>query len=357
MDIQKNIDSFAKLGKVLSGIIKSCFDEKEINKDLYEIIESFPVILKKAEASNPWFVKEYVYNAIMNISEALKKNNLENYLNNYKESLKTPKNIKTIGVVMAGNIPLVGFFDFLYVLLSGNKFLGKLSSQDKYLLPFISEILSVIEPEFNDYIQFTEDKLTDFDAIIATGSDNTSRYFEYYFGKYPNIIRKNRNGIAVLTGRETDIEISLLGKDIFSYYGLGCRNVSKIYIPESFSFDRLFENLKIYEKVIGNNKYKNNYDYYKSIYILNKDHYFDNDFMMLYESKDLASPVSVVYYEYYSNLNNLNKEIQNLSDRIQCIVGEPSVIPGAIPFGKSQNPQLWDYADNIDVMDFLIKLK
>lgn len=301
--------------------------------------------------SNSWFTKYNVLNMLTSWSNALTNKNIDRWLKNYCFMEDNPLNI---GVVMAGNIPMVGFHDLLCVFISGNKFIGKLSSDDKILIPSIINILKKIEPGIDEKIIFTQDKLKDFDAIIATGSDNTARYFNYYFRKKPNIIRKNRNGIGVLTGTETNDVLKRLGKDIFNYFGRGCRNVSKIFVPKNYDFNKLFSALEEYSDVINNHKYKNNYDFRKSVFLVNKEKHYDNGFLLLKESKELASAVSVVYYEYYDDLKTINQYLKEHQNKIQCIVSQSAKIYNAIPFGKSQQPNLWDYADGIDTLNFLL---
>lgn len=264
---------------------------------------------------------------------------------------------KKVFVVMAGNIPLVGFNDFLSVLISGNIFIGKLSSDDNVLLPAITEMLISIEPSFADCIHFSEEKAGGFDAVIATGSDNTSRYFEYYFGKYPHIIRRNRNSIAVLTGKESEDELSGLADDICMYFGLGCRSVSKILIPEGYDIKQLFPAFQKYSNILSNhNKYRNNYEYNKSIFLLNQTKNIDNGFILFTENNTLSSAVSVVNYQQYKNTEEVKKYLLSEKDKLQCVVGNANYIENVIPFGKSQQPELWDYADGVDTIEFLTKL-
>jgi hypothetical protein len=252
---------------------------------------------------------------------------------------------------MAGNVPLVGFHDFLSVLITGNNVLAKLSSNDTQLLPFLANYLISIEPEFKDCISFSEKKLTNFDAVIATGSNNTARYFDYYFGKYPHIIRKNRNSVAILTGNETPQQLEALANDVFRYFGLGCRNVSKIFIPENYDFDTFFNGMFSWKELINNNKYIDNYDYNKAVYLMSKMNLLDNEFLLLKHDEEYASPISVVFYEFYKDLDKLNNKLSEESEHIQCIISEEH-----IPFGTAQTPNLWDYADGVDTVAFLLKL-
>ena len=354
MDLNKRIKTFISLGEFLSFFYK----DVELNKNSEVIIKkhynSFKNLIKTSYEKNVWFTEEGIRYAITSISESLKEKNIKKWIKPYIRKFNNKKISKRVGVVMAGNIPVVGFHDFICVLISGNTFVGKLSSQDPKLLPAIAEVIIDIEPEFKNKIEFTDKELTNFDVIIATGSDNTSRYFEYYFGKYPNIIRKNRNGVSVISGDETQDELRLLGEDIFTYFGLGCRNVSKIFVPKAYSFDQFFNAVKSFEDVINHYKYRNNYDYYKSIYLINKTAHLDNSFLLLKVDKGFSSPISVVYYEYYNDKNELNNLLNSNADKIQCIVSNDKEINSCIPFGTSQSPQLWDYADGIDTMEFLL---
>jgi hypothetical protein len=228
----------------------------------------------------------------------------------------------------------------------------KLSSQDKQLIPYILDKLTEIEPGFKEQFEFIE-RLKDFDAVIATGSNNTSRYFEYYFSKVPHIIRKNRNSIAVLSGKESREELRALGHDIFDYYGLGCRNVSKFYIPKGYNFNTFFESIEDFKSVADHHKYNNNYDYNKSIFLVNMDKHLDNGFLLLKEDKRMASPLAVVYYEEYESIREVEKELLENKEGIQCIISSSDLSVNILPFGQSQRPGLWDYADGIDTMAFL----
>lgn len=251
---------------------------------------------------------------------------------------------------MAGNIPMAGFHDMLCVILSGHHLHAKLSSSDNLLLPFITEVLGDINNEFLNYIHFT-DQLNDIDALIATGSNNTSRYFDYYFGKKPHIFRKNRSSVAVITGEENEYDFVLLGKDIFTYYGLGCRSISKLFIPEGYVFDDFFENIISYETVMKHSKYMNNFDYHQSLYLLNRQPFLTNNFIIVTESKDLSSPVGVLYYETFSNEEDLQIKIELIKDQTQCVVRKNS----ALPPGKAQSPGIGDFADGVDTMKFLLE--
>jgi len=337
MQLKQRINAFLQLGEFLGKIENELETEK---------------ILNKAGAENGWFTQENIKFALKSWAEALSEENLQHWVSNYKIGETTPK---TIAIVMAGNIPLVGFHDFLSVLITGNKVLVKLSSNDKNLLPFLANHLISIEPDFKKYIEFTEGKLEGFDAVIATGSNNTARYFDYYFGKYPNIIRKNRNSIGVLNGTETEVDLKLLADDIFRYFGLGCRNVSKLYVPKDYDFEKFFKAMFSWKEIIHNHKYINNYDYNKAVYLMDSFPLLDNEFMLLKEDTGFSSPISVVFYEKYESLETLKKELNLQSENIQCVVSRTG-LPNELPFGKAQSPELWDYADSVDTVDFLLKL-
>ncbi|MCF6365934.1 MAG: hypothetical protein L3J35_06985 [Bacteroidales bacterium] len=333
MNLQQKINAFSNLGKA--------------------IIENKEKLKQKKH--NPWFTESNLEYALTEIGQSLNQKNLETWTEKYPD-LQAEKDAKTIGVITAGNIPLVGFHDFLSVLISGHKFKGKLSSKNDKLLPEIINLLIEIEPNFKNYIRISENKLENFDAVIATGSNNSARYFEYYFGKYPHIIRKNRNSVAVLTGNETDKELQLLSDDIFLHFGLGCRSVSKLFLPDNYNLDNIFKNSLKHKEIINHNKYANNYDYNRAIYMMNLIEFKDNGVMLMKEDVNLASPVSVVYYEYYSKIETVKQRLELEKNKIQCIVADSKIISDAIPFGKSQKPMLWDYADNIDTLNFLVRL-
>ena len=253
---------------------------------------------------------------------------------------------------MAGNLPLVGFHDFLSVFVAGHKALIRFSSKDDKLFSFVLKNLVKISPESKEYFETTE-RLQGFDAVIATGSSNTGRYFEHYFGKYPNIIRKNRSSVAVLDGNETIEELKSLGEDVFTYFGMGCRNVSKLYVPKDYDFPHLLDNWAHYQPLTNHNKYKNNYDYNRSILLLNRTQHFASDYIMLMENENMTSPVSILYYEFYDNEKDWRNKLKENAEQIQCSVGKAE---GLLPFGTAQNPQLNDYADGIDTMQFLSNL-
>lgn len=317
--------------------------------------ESLKAVVKTAYFHNPWFTEENVALALEAIrSEFLNETKLRSWLNAYQiEEIPSPR---TVGIVMAGNIPLVGFHDFLCTFIAGHRSLVKCSDKDKILFPFILDKLIEIEPGFRDYCILT-DRLKDFQAVIATGSNNSSRYFEYYFGKYPHIIRKNRTSVAVLTGNESEDDLKDLGRDVFRFFGLGCRNVSKIFVPEDYEFGLLLESLGKYSGVILHNKYKNNFDYNLTLLILNKIPYLSNESILIHENDSPYSRIASLHYEKYSGEGDLAEKVLRHREGIQCLVGHTVVAEfSPVAFGKAQEPSLADYADGVDTLQFLTSL-
>jgi len=312
--------------------------------------DDFNQIMHTARNSNGWFTIEEVEKSLTSLSKMLNKHDLEQWFKN----IKLNESLKKVGLILAGNIPLVGFHDVLCVLATGNIAVIKLSSSDDKLLPALLKMLISFEPTLANHIEYAE-RLKDFDAIIATGSNNTSRYFDYYFSKVPNIIRKNRNSVAVLNGKETISEIENLGHDVFDYFGLGCRNVSKVYVPKGYDLKNLFEPLEKYQPIINHFKYNNNYDYNKSIYLVNAVKHFDNGFLLVKEDENFVSPLAVLFYEEYSDINTIEEKLNAQDEQIQCVVSnlDLNINKEKIGFGDSQNPKLWDYADNVNTIEFL----
>ncbi len=320
---------------------------------LRERPEPLVAVMEKSQRHNPWFTLENQNASILAIAEAfLRPEKLEAWLGPYgMEDNRTPK---TVGLVLAGNLPLVGFHDWLCVFVSGNKAQIKLSDKDPFLLPHLLEVMALADPRVGAYTDFVG-QLRGFDAVIATGSNNSARYFESYFGKYPHIIRKNRNAVGVLSGQESSEEIRLLGKDIFQYFGLGCRNVSKIFVPRNFQFEPFLERLhQDYRQLILHDKYRHNYDYNYALYIINKVDFKMNGCLLLTEDKAIASRIAGLHYSYYDDLKQVEAELFARKEEIQCVVAAPGLLSlETIPFGKTQAPELWDYADGVDTMAFL----
>jgi hypothetical protein len=336
MKLEDKINAFAALGYKISRLTDSERDTIAVN----------------AAQLNPWFTNDSVATALSGINHFLKKDTLSNWAAQYPiEHQKS----KTVGVAMAGNIPLVGFHDLLCILLCGHQLIAKKSSQDSYLTDLLINWLIEIEPRFKSNIRF-EERLNGVEAVIATGSDNTARYFEYYFRTIPHIIRKNRTSIAVLMGEETPEILFELGKDVFTYFGLGCRNVSKIYVPEDYNFPNLLDAWQSYESIIHHHKYANNYDYQKSILLVNGTHFYDTGYLLTTASKNLVSPISVLFYETYTNQADLDQKIQLQREKIQCIVSADGWYKSSLAFGSAQRPDVSDYADQIDTMKFLTSI-
>jgi hypothetical protein len=354
MTLETKKSVFVELGKFLSQFSEGASAQKSdvLYNDIF--FDDFENLISLSQSHNGWYTPEQVYFSIQSWAEALTTENIDKWLSAYKIDQKG--DAKTVALILAGNIPLVGFHDFLSVLITGNKALIKTSSNDQHLLPFLAKYLIAVDGNLKDSITFVEGKLENFDAVIATGSNNTARYFEYYFKDKPSIIRKNRNSAAILTGKETTEELEALGEDIFRYFGLGCRNVSKLFIPKEYSFDTFFQAMFKYQDVIHYEKYANNYDYNKAVFLMSNFKLLDNGFLTLKEDSSYASPISSVFYEYYESLEELKKRLQDDTDQIQCIVSN-NITADSIAFGETQKPQLWDYADNVDTITFLLTTK
>jgi hypothetical protein len=344
--------SFVELGNFLrqfseDGNVKAA---SVLQNDLF--FEDFTSLIALSQSHNGWFTPEQVLFSIQSWSKALTEDNLNHWLSNYNFTKTEPKKV---GLILAGNIPLVGFHDFLSVLILGHDVLVKTSSNDQHLLKFLAKYLITIQPELNSKITFVEGKLEGFDAVIATGSNNTARYFEYYFKDKPSIIRKNRNSVAVLDGTESHEDLVGLGEDIFRYFGLGCRNISKLFVPKGYNFDNFFKAMYEYRDVIQYEKYANNYDYNKAVFLMSNFQLLDNEFLTIKEDVSYSSPISSVFYEFYENLEEIKSRLNTDAEQIQCIVSK-DLIPNSVAFGQTQQPKLWDYADNVDTLAFLNSL-
>ncbi|TJZ53267.1 acyl-CoA reductase [Sphingobacterium olei] len=306
--------------------------------------------IQRAYFKNPWYTEKYILKQFQSLGQQLTEEKLNKWLADYPDIDSS----KVVGLVLAGNLPLVGFHDILAVLISGFVAQIKVSSDDAGLTYMVLDRLAQVEPLFAYKINLV-DKLANYDLIIATGSNNSARYFEYYFSSKPHIIRKNRNSVAILTGEENEEDLKKLGYDIFDYFGLGCRSVSKIFIPSGYPVSTFFEAIEHFNQSKEHFKYNNNYDYNKSIYLINSEKHFDNGFLLLKEDKNIASPLAVVFYEEYDNIKDVVNTINNCRERIQCIVTEGSFeleVP-VFPLGSSQCPALDDYADGVNTLDFL----
>jgi hypothetical protein len=346
MTLNEHIEAFSELGKFLEQF----FNDSNTKDD--EFSQRLATEIEAAVHYNGWFTKNNVRFSLQQWQLALTEDNLSAWLKNYDINTKAPK---TIGLILAGNVPLVGFHDVLSVLVTGHNVLIKYSSNDQRLLPLLLEKLKAINSKYNERIKTAKDQLKGFDAVIATGSNNTSRYFNYYFKNVPSIIRKNRHSVAILTGEESPEQIQLLANDIFRYYGLGCRNVSKLLVPEGYNFNTFFENIMNWSEVINDNKYANNYDYNKAVYLMSGANMLDNNFVLLKDDKGFSSPIGVLFQDSYKNLEELEEILAEEKDNLQCVVSN-NLQPHHIYFGETQHPKLWDYADNIDTVEFLLKV-
>ncbi len=336
MQANKNIITFSELGNYLKN------PQNE---------ETLQALFSAARNENAWFTNDFVQLALKNIAEYyLNEEFLINFTNKY--NIQNPIVAKKVGLVMAGNVPAVGFHDLMCVVLSGNIALIKLSSNDSVIMRFLIQKLYELDNHLQNTIKIV-DRLNDAEALIATGSDNTAKHFEYYFSNIPKIIRKNRTSVAVLSGKESKSDLANLGNDIFQYFGLGCRNVSKLYIPKGYDFNHFFEAIEYWSTIRLHHKYNNNYDYNKSIYLINKVPHFDNGFLLLKEDDALVSPISVCFYETYESQKHLEELLDAHQEKIQCIVSEDSKIMNAVRFGEAQMPQIDSFADGVDTMAFL----
>ncbi|MEM0941223.1 MAG: acyl-CoA reductase [Bacteroidota bacterium] len=331
MKIEERLKAMSKLGEKISGLTQN--EIKELSS--------------KARMANGWFTFDQVTNALEGIAFLLQEEKLKKWANRYEPQNHLPK---IVGIVMAGNIPLVGFHDLLSVLISGHFAAIKPSSDDEYLTQSMIDWILAIEPRFKKNVE-VRNKLKGIDAIIATGSDNTARYFEYYFKDIPAIIRKNRTSISIITGGESNAELRSLGDDIFSYFGLGCRNVSKVFTPKGYDIRTIFPHFKGYKEIIHHHKYRNNYDYHKSVYLVNRTPHLDTGFLLVSSTEDLVSPISVLYHQEYQDELALLSILEEKNNKVQCIVGHKY-----LPFGTTQRPEPWDYADKVDTMEFLFSL-
>jgi hypothetical protein len=346
------IKAISELGHFLSQFTTKSIekDESVLFNDLF--FDGFKHQIKLSEEHNGWFSEKNILFALESWAKLLTTEKLTNWITNYPIETVSQKKI---AIIMAGNIPMVGFHDFLCALICNHEIIVKQSSNDKHLLPFLTLYLTKVAPELKSRVLFLEQKLEGFDAVIATGSDNTARYFEYYFKDKPSIIRKNRNSLAILTGDETKEDLLKLSNDIFQYYGLGCRSVSKLFVPNDYNFDAFFEAMYHWNPIINGAKYANNYDYNKAVYLMSEFKMLENGFLMIKEDESYASPIATLFYEHYDSLESLSEKLNQDSSKIQCIVSN-QLSDEHLPFGSTQTPKLEDYADGVDTVDFLLKI-
>ena len=345
--LYNRIKAFEKLGILFSNK----FTENSSNESEYWS-SKLDKAIDLAYKYNTWFTEDSVKKALNEWSKQLNYNSLKNWTDQYKIEDKSEKKI---AIIMAGNLPLVGFHDLLCGLILNFNCIVKLSSDDKILIPFIVDYLDSVVPGIKNKVEFTTNPIKDFNGVIATGSNSSFKYFEYYFGSYPNVLRKTRHSIAVLDGNESEEDLKNLGNDIFTYFGMGCRSVSKLLVPKGYDFDLLFNALFKFKDIINHNKYVNNYDYNKAVYLMSEQKFIENGFVILKEDEKLGSPIGCLFFEYYENSKDLNTYISNIKDSLQCVVSNLN-IPNSTSFGSSQKPKIDDYADNINTLDFLLKI-
>lgn len=350
MDLSVKIAHFDQLGKILKAVSGdqnwSDYNIGITENEWNQLKES----ISFAKIKNGWFEEHFVKNALNDWGELLQKSKIKKWLSEYD----SPKNInKNVAIIAAGNIPMVSFHDILSTLITGNVAHVKLSSDDDVLIPSVMKVLFQMDEGFKEQVHFYDEteRMKNFDAVIATGNNNSARYFEHYFGKYPNIIRKNRTSVALITGEETQDELHLLGADLFTYFGLGCRNVSHILMPDQYDIDQIFGAIVDYNEIIHNKKYGNNYDYHKAIFLMNNDDLLENGFVMFRQTKELFAPLSTINYQRYKTKEEALSFIEQNKDDIQAVVGKDH-----IPFGTAQQPTLNDYADGVDTIEFLLDL-
>jgi len=331
------LQAFQELGKQISILLN--------NGDFYTII-------KQQSIENKWFTEGNCRFALHAIAKMLDEKSIKLFFKKYRHLFQKEYNSQKIAVISAGNIPCAAFHDFFCIVASGNQFIGKLSKQDALLLPFLAQILLKITSEVEKNIVFVE-KLSKFDKIIATGSNNSARYFEYYFKEHPLLLRKSRNSIAVLNGKETEEDLRKLAIDVFQYFGLGCRSISKLYVPKNYNFTELVEIFKEASKsLLQHNGYVNNYEYHRAVFALNRIPVYDGGSFLLIQNQTIASPIAVLYYEEYETINAVSDRIQFHKNEIQCVVSKDVAVGNRIIFGETQYPTLFDYPDNEDILLF-----
>ena len=345
-----NTETFSILGKIFGA---ASGGDVTLDAPYDEYAQNLRALADQYHNHNGWFAPEFVRMQLRSLSKMLSECNLQQFAARYSLADVTERDVR-VKIIPAGNLPLVGFHDMLCVLLSGCKCIVRHSSKDTLLPKAVIAILKKIDPTLQDRIIEEDGQRLDFDAIIATGSNNTSRYFDYYFSKYPHIIRRNRHSVAILTGNETADDYHALADDIFAYYGLGCRSVSKIYVPTDYDCNTFFGNIVDYCTVAHNAKYSDNYTYNKAIYLMSDAKILDNNFLLLKEDEGLGSPIGVLFAERYDDLDALAEKLRAMKDDLQCVVSAAD-LPGlpTVGFGQAQYPTLTDYADGVDTMEFL----
>lgn len=344
MEKSRIINAFVVLGTILNELGENNAYSAKVSSLTEEEYAEVNEVIAREFHHNGWFTEDSIRQAFREISTWLTPEKLTDWTNNYAPN----DHMKQIAVIMAGNIPLVGFHDFLCVLLSGHQVICKQSSEDARLLPALVKLLLLFEPDLEERIRFSDRKLVDYDAVIATGSNNSMLHFEQYFSHVPHLFRGHRTSVAVLTGDESKEELNALGVDCLTYFGRGCRNVTHLLFPEGFDLNRFFEAIVNLSDVVNNKKYGNNYDYNKAVHLMSLSKFLDNNFLLMKESDQLFSPLSMLHYQYYQGLEEVNSFLDAHRSQIQCIVGQEF-----IPFGQAQCPSLMDYPDGMDTMEFL----
>jgi hypothetical protein len=345
MNAEQRISAFVSLGEEINAVLS----QNSAGLNIRQV--QLGVLVRELYRSNPWFTEKNVLMALSGIAAMLRIESLRTWLSRY--DISKEKGL-TVGVVMAGNIPAVGFHDFLCVLISGNSITAKLSSDDRLLLPALAAMLTAIEPQFAGRIHFTEAKMLPFNALIATGSNNSARYFEYYFSKYPRLIRKNRTSVAVIEGTESEDQLKALFDDVFSYFGMGCRNVTHLFLPQNYDIPALCALSSGWTSIKDHSRYYNNYEYHKAGFLINNLPHYDTDFFLLREDHSLFSPISVLHYSFYTSINDVKRRIIEQSDDIQCVVSVISSFEDAVGMGQTQQPGPEIYADGVDTLQFIL---
>lgn len=351
INLAARVHAFHQLGDILEALGSGSHVHGNYAGPAFEALE---MAVDKASASNPWFTPDFIRTAFRGMASSLRDISVNGLQDSYPTISGPERKQRKVLVVMPGNFPAAGFHDMVCVLLSGHKLMARPSRDDAILLPRIWELLLAIEPGFGNQVQFLDEPASGFQAVIATGSNNTGRYFEHYFGRHPHIIRGSRNSAAIIRGDESIAELKGLADDICLYFGMGCRSVSKLYVPAGYSFDGLFGILREkYEWMANHNKLRNNYDYRKSIYLIGSERFLDTGFMLFREDSSPASTLAVVHYEVYHNDNHLLSRLEQEKDILQCVVCNTELMPGTVEPGMAQGPGFFDFADNVDTLRFL----
>lgn len=349
MTLNQRTAAFVRLGSYFRVFGQSPNERQHTGNFDFAVLERFDELIVREKFHNGWFTEENVRRSFAALGSAMTEEGFSSWLSAYQFDQIQPKKV---GLILAGNIPLVGFHDVLSTLMSGHVAIIKPSRDDNRLLPPVIDLLFSLEEGFQKQVVFSPMKLPEIDAIVATGSGNTARHFDYYFRNIPRVIRRNRTSIAVLDGTETHEELAALGHDIFDYFGLGCRNVTKLYLPADFDLDRIFGALYAFREIAQHNKYANNYDYHKALWLLNQEDLVENGFLIVKQDSALVSPVGSLFYERYTDISAVERTIQERAHELQCVVSHRYT-----PFGAAQQPKLNDYADGVDTIDFLLKLE